>query len=186
MKFPETGKKNTLSKTDVYNKYGRKLYGYAITKWNVNEDEAWELIYKTIDKTAETYERYTFETEEKLASFIFKIFINYLRNHYRDNKNKKLEVVSLEDDVEYIKPEEEEEIKESLNMQLLKEELSKLEDWQRVLLLMRAQNYSYEEISAIIKKPVEQMKVYYLRYKQRILKSINDKIVLHQSDRKEL
>lgn len=189
LKFPKIGKRSNLSKTDVYNKYGRKLYGYAITKWKVNEDEAWELVYKTIDKTIETHDRYTFEGEEKFASFIFKIFINFLRNHYRDTKNKRLETVSFEEGVEYAKQENdnlnEEEETESINMKLLQEELSKLEDWQRVLLLMRAQNYSYEEISEIIKKPAEQMKVYYLRYKQKILKNINDKLVLQQSDRQE-
>ena len=189
LKFPKIGKKSNLSKTDVYNKYGRKLYGYAITKWKVNEDEAWELVYKTIDKTIETHDRYTFESEEKFASFIFKIFINFLRNHYRDTKNKRLETVSFEEGIEYTKEDidhlNEEEEPESLNMKLLKEELSKMEDWQRVLLLMRAQNYSYEEISEIIKRPAEQMKVYYLRYKQKILNSINDKLVLYQSDRQE-
>ena len=188
LKFPKFGKRN-ISKAEVYNKYGRKLYGYAIAKWNVTEDEAWELVYKTIDKTIETHDRYSFESEEKFASFIFKIFINYLRNHYRDTKNKRLETVSFEEGVEYAKQDvdhlNEEEEPESLNMKLLKEELSKLEDWQRVLLLMRAQNYSYEEISEIIKKPAEQMKVYYLRYKQKILNNINDKLVLHQSDRQE-
>lgn len=190
MKFPKSGKKNNLSKTDVYNKYGRKLYGYAITKWNISEDEAWDIVYKTIDKTIETYERYTFESDEKFASFIFKIFINYLRNHYRDTKNKRLETVSFEDGVEYVEHDSEgnndEDEHESSNMKLLNEELSKLEDWQRVLLLMRAQNYSYEEISVIIKRPADQLKVYYLRYKQKILKSINDKLVLPQSDRREL
>lgn len=189
LKFPKIGKRSNLSKTDVYNKYGRKLYGYAITKWKVNEDEAWDLVYKTIDKTIETHDRYTFEGEKKFASFIFKIFINFLRNHYRDTKNKRLETVSFEEGIEYAKQENdnlnEEEETESINMKLLQEELSKLEDWQRVLLLMRAQNYSYEEISEIIKKPAEQMKVYYLRYKQKILKNINDKLVLQQSDRQE-
>jgi RNA polymerase sigma factor (sigma-70 family) len=188
VKFPKFGKRSNLSKTDVYNKYGRKLYGYAITKWKVTEDEAWDLVYKTIDKTIETYDKYNFGSEDKFASFIFKIFINFLRNHYRDTKNKRLEMVSFEEGVEYTKQDNDylnEEEPESLNMKLLKEELSKLEDWQRVLLLMRAQNYSYEEISEIIKKPAEQMKVYYLRYKQKILKNINDKLVLQQSDRKE-
>lgn len=189
VKFPKFGKRSNFSKTDVYNKYGRKLYGYAIAKWKVTEDEAWDMVYKTIDKTIETHDRYTFESEEKFASFIFKIFINFLRNHYRDTKSKRLETVSFEEGVEYTNQENdhlnEEEETESINMKLLQEELSKLEDWQRVLLLMRAQNYSYEEISEIIKKPADQMKVYYLRYKQKILKSINDKLVLHQSDRQE-
>ena len=177
--FFKTVNNNNKSKSEVYKKYGKKLYGYAVTKWNVNEDEAWELIYKTIDKTVDTANRYSFENEKKFASFIFKIFINYLRNHYRDTKNKRLETVSIIENFEYSEhleeaPENDE--NESSNMKLLQEELSKLEDWQRILLLMRAQNYSYEEIANFINKPVEPLKIYYLRYKQRIIKNINDKI----------
>jgi len=178
--FFKTVKNNNKSKSGVYKSYGKKLYGYAITKWNVSEDEAWELIYKTIDKVVDTSNRYTFENEEKFASFIFKIFINYLRNHYRDTKNKQLETVSFNESFEYSEHSEEDapevDETESSNMKLLQEELSKLEDWQRTLLLMRAQNYSYEEIANFINKPVGPLKIYYLRYKQRIIKNINDKI----------
>jgi len=69
--------KNTFI-TVVYNRYGKKLYAYAVTNWNVTEDEAWNLIYKTLYKVLDSYHKYEFASEEKFASFIFKIFINYL------------------------------------------------------------------------------------------------------------
>ena len=72
--------------TELYNRYGKKLYSYAVRSWYLKEDDAWDLIYKTLYKVIETYKNYTYESEEKFASYVFKIFINYLRNHYRDNQ----------------------------------------------------------------------------------------------------
>lgn len=85
--------------TVVYNRYGKKLYSYAIKSWNLNEDTSWDLIYKTIYKLADSYINYTFESEEKFASFIFKIFINHLRNHYKSNKAAKAFEFTAMDDV---------------------------------------------------------------------------------------
>jgi DNA-directed RNA polymerase specialized sigma24 family protein len=168
-------------KADVYNKFGRKLYGYAITKWKVTEDDAWDLIYKTIDKVVETEKRYTFASEEKFGSFVFTIFINYLRNHHRDHVLKQPVTVPLGEATQPSDHDQENggdsEDHESILMKLLKEELDKLEDWQRILMLMRAQDYSYEEIEAMIgKPPASQLKVYYLRYKQKLMERINERI----------
>ncbi|MCI5056284.1 MAG: hypothetical protein MRY83_09255, partial [Flavobacteriales bacterium] len=58
-------------------------------------------------------------------------------------------------------------------------EMEKLEEWQRTLLLMRAQSYTYEEIAPYVDKPANQLKVYYMRLKKRIydnLKSDLDKL----------
>lgn len=48
---------------------------------------------------------------------------------------------------------------------MLREELEKLEDWQRILLLMRSQEMPYSEIAKYVNKPEEQLKVYYSRLK---------------------
>src|ERR1041385_25728 len=81
----------------LYEHYGKKLYGFAIHKWKVTEDEAWELIYKTLYKIIEVIEKYTFENESKFNGFVYQIFINNLRNHYNEQKNKKVETVELND-----------------------------------------------------------------------------------------
>jgi predicted metalloprotease with PDZ domain len=49
-----------------------------------------------------------------------------------------------------------------------------LEDWQRIILLMRAQEYSYEDIANYVDKPVEQLKVYHMRLKKTVAEKTND------------
>ena len=179
----------------LYNRYGSKLFGFAINSWKVNEDDAWDLIYQTLYKTIENSEKYTFETEEKFASFIFKIFINLLRNHYRDANRKKDHISFVNYDESqsdgtsennFMKVEKEvnkvlvsennnEEDSESENMKLLKAELEKLDEWEKILLLLRAQNMPYSEITRYVDKPEEQLKVYYQRLKNKILQNINSK-----------
>ncbi len=184
----------------LYNRYGRKLYSYGITKWNLDEDESWDLVYQTLYKVVDTAARYSFESEQKFGSFIFKIFINYLRNHYRDHKKEKenFEQVSFNEteyddydtpggvgrevkerlaDASMREAEKEGEPEpESQGMTLLKDELEKMEDWQRMLLLMRSQNIPYEEISRHVGKPESQLKVYYQRLKERLVKRLGDKL----------
>lgn len=160
--------------TVVYNRYGKKLYSYAIKNWNLNEDTAWDLIYKTIYKVADSYSNYTFESEEKFASFIFKIFINYLRNHYRDNKTAKAFEFIAMDDVD-VSTKEVTGVPESPNKKLiaLNEALEEMQDWERMLLLMRSEGRAYSEIATYVDKPENQLKVYYQRLKEQITKKLN-------------
>ena len=159
----------------LYNQYGKKLYGYAIVKWKLNEDDAWELVYKTFYKVIHVIDDYTFENENKFVGFLFKIYLNYLRNHYRDTKTKKLEIVELTETHESLSAEKHEQkingVKRSPLLKCLQKVLQSMEDWQRIILLMRAQDYAYEEIAKYVNKPVEQLKVYHMRLK----KSATDK-----------
>src|SRR5581483_592703 len=144
--------KNTFL-SEVYNRYGKKLYSYAICTWKLDEDDAWDLIYKTLEKVVETYAQYSFESEGKFASFIFRVFINNLRNHYR--ANKKLPVSITLTDNEGAEIQEHELNSPGVNPKLtaLNEELEKMEDWQRMLLLMRSEGWSYADIAKYIDKP---------------------------------
>ncbi|HRG37051.1 MAG TPA: sigma-70 family RNA polymerase sigma factor [Bacteroidia bacterium] len=159
----------------LYNRYGKKLYGYAIVKWKLNEDEAWELVYKTFYKVIQVIDEYKFENEDKFIGFVFKIYLNYLRNHYRDTKDKKLETVELTEIHELVIVDKNEkkndQVKRSPLLECLQKVLQHMEDWQRIILLMRAQDYAYEEIAKYVDKPVEQLKVYHMRLK----KSATDK-----------
>jgi len=177
--FSDSKKNNEYTKSAIYERYGKKLYGYAVTKWNLDEDDAWDIIYKTIDKTVETIDRYSFETEKKFGSFIFKIFINYLRNHYRDKMSKLPDTILFDEN----RPFSDQPVNESkeddvpgIHMKILEEELEMLEDWQRILLLMRAQNYSYREIAEYVSKPEEQLKVYHMRCLKKITEQLNSRI----------
>ena len=162
----------------LYERYGKKLYGYAITKWKVSEDDSWELVYKTLYKVMNVADQYRFEKEEKFTGFLFKTFINYLRNHYRDSKAKGIVTTELLDKHEKIssdrKESEEEKEYTSPLMRCLQKVLAIMEDWQRILLLMRAQDHSYEDISKYVDRPGDQLKVYHMRLKKVVTEKTND------------
>ncbi len=167
-------KKDKKALTLLYNRYGKKFYGYAVSRWNVSEDDAWELIYKTLYKVIEVIDKYSFETEEKFNGFMFQVFINNLRNHYTATKNKTIETIGLEEKHGSVEEKDSDEPKtESPYMKCLKKAMEQLEDWKRILLLMKAQDFSYAEIAQYVGKPDEQLKVYYLRAKQVLTTKIN-------------
>lgn len=153
----------------LYQLFGRKLLGYALHVYHINEDAGWDLVYKTIYRIIDIHEDYEFENEQKLGSFMFKMFVNYLKNHLRDEKTKTNNATFIS--IDGSKKDFAERIdrpSQNPKMQLLNEELAKLEDWQRILLLMRSQDVSYAEIAAYVNKPESQLKVYYQRLKNRI------------------
>ncbi len=169
--------KNTDAIALLYNRYGKKLFGYARLKWKLTEDESWEMVYKTLYKVIKVVDDYKFENEDKFVGFIFRIFLNYLRNHYRDTKDKKLEMVELTEVHEKAGNEKNDPgttVKLSPLMQCLQKVLQVLEDWQRIILLMRAQDYSYEEISKYVNRPTEQLKVYHMRLKKSVTEKTNE------------
>ncbi len=163
--------------TELYNRYGKKLYAYAINNWHLGEDDAWDLIYKTLYKVIASYRDHSFENESKFASYVFKIFINYLRNHYRDHK-KDSENMNTQVDTETLQNKAEPAPADNINnpkLHLLNEELDRMEDWQRMLLLMRSEGTPYAEIAKYIDKPEDQLKVYYQRLKEQISRKLNGK-----------
>jgi RNA polymerase sigma factor (sigma-70 family) len=176
------GKGDKKSVAILYERYGKRLYGYALSSWKLNEDDAWDTVYKTLYKVVESSKSYSFESEEKFASFIFKVFINYLRTLYRDKKAKP-DLLEFNDAGTYVTETVEE--TDSEQMVLLKEELDKLEDWERILLLMRSQDMPYSEIAKYVNKPAEQLKVYYQRLKAALLKRLQEKLAHSTTMKKE-
>jgi RNA polymerase sigma factor (sigma-70 family) len=166
--------------TEIYNRYGKKLYSYALKTWKVDEDAAWNLIYKTLYKVIETHGNYTFESEDKFASFVFRIFINYLRNHYRDKKQQNDPVpIDLSNSSLHAFDHGGMQVAETApneKLAVLNEVLDQLEDWQRMLLLMRSEGMSYSEIAGFIDKPENQLKVYYQRLKEQLTKKLHERV----------
>lgn len=165
----------------LYERYGRKLCAYGVHSWKMEEDESWELVYKTLYRILEVHRAYTFENEQKFAGFLFTMFINYLRNHLRDTKRERESLVyEPYDDHVYRLGEQaqENEAPPSLTARLLQEELDQLEDWQRILLLLRSQDLPYSHIARFVGRPEEQLKVYYQRLKKQLLERINHRINL--------
>lgn len=155
----------------AYERYGKKLYGYAVGVWHCDPDVAWDLVYKTLYRTADQVANYRFENEEKFGGFLFRIFVNYLKNHHRDHPKK--QTVSLNENLvsDDGAPEA-----ESAKHRLLRAELEKMEDWERILLLTRSQGMSYADIAQYIGKPVDQLKVYYGRLKKRLETRLADSL----------
>lgn len=172
------GQANKETVALLYQRYGKKLYGYAITKWKLSEDDSWELVYKTLYKVMDVGHHYQFNDESKFTGFLFKIFINYLRNHYRDTKAKGIVTTDLLEVHEKVVNDridnEQEQVHESPLMRCLQKALAILEDWQRILLLMRAQDHSYEAISQYVDRPGDQLKVYHMRLKKVVAEKTND------------
>jgi len=179
-----------------YERYGKQLYNYAITSWQLSEDEAWELAYETLLKISASIKEYEFESEKKFGSFVFTVFCNLLRNFYRDEKKRaeRIRFLSFDEalfdesqDSPSLQTEREvqaqlveqfvrayweeprhDEAKISLNC--LYTALDGLEDWERVLLLQRAQQIPYAEIARFVNKPADQLKVYHQRARKKLMR----------------
>lgn len=162
--------------TELYEAYASKLLAYTKKHYSINEDDAMSLVYKTIYRMVEVYDRYSFENEHKRAGFVFKTHINYLRNYYRDNTS--FESRHLEVDLTGFDPANDEPATATAGfaLKLLQQHLDKLEDWQRILLLMRGQDMPYSEISKFVNRPEKQLKVYYGRLKKQLLVDMNEEL----------
>lgn len=190
----------------LYERYGKKLYSYALTSWHLEEDTAWELIYDTLYKTVEKIDSYEFNSEKKFGSFLFTIFCNNLRRHYRDNKRReerlsfssfnelnfeackndpsmqterRVQELMVEASVEAFR---EPEAASDTLMQILDTCLAKLPDWERILLLLRSQDMPYSEIARYVHKPAEQLKVYHQRAKTKLEKLVEEALTSVSQD----
>jgi RNA polymerase sigma factor (sigma-70 family) len=161
---------------ELYETYAKKLFAYTKKNYSINEDDIWTIVYKTIYKMAGVKGGYTFENEFKRSGFIFKMHINFLRNYFRDNKSFESKLHEVELHNEFVSKDESQPTTESPQMKLLQRELDKLEEWQRILLLMRGQDMPYSEIAKFVSKPEEQLKVYYARLKKMLLESITSQL----------
>lgn len=184
----------------IYERYGKKLYSYALTSWHLDDDTAWDIVYETLFKAVEKIDHYEFPTEKKFGSFLFTIFCNNLRRHYRDTKKReehlsfstfneqnfeesrsnpelsterKVQDQMVEQAMEaYNKPPE----GSNTLMTIMEDCLAKMKDWERVLLLLRSQNMPYNEIARYIHKPGDQLKVYHQRARKKLEKLIEHEL----------
>lgn len=180
----------------LYERYGKKLYAYAVNSWHLDEDTAWDMVYDTLFKTVEKIDSYEFNSEKKFGSFLFTIFCNNLRRQYRDTKKReerlsfstfneqnfdasksdpsmaterKVQSRVVQASVEaYLEPAE----GSDTLMVIMEACLAKMADWERVLLLLRCQDMPYTEIARYVHKPASQLKVYHQRAKTKLEKLI--------------
>ena len=160
----------------LFEQYSKKLLAYATWKWKLEEDVAWDLVYKTIYKVADTSTVYKFENEQKFLSFLFKVLINNIRDHLGSAKvkNNTIAEVELTESIihNYHVPSTDSAV--NFPLKVLQEELDKLQDWERILVLMRTQDIPYSEIAKYVDKPENQLKTYYARVKKQLMEKVNE------------
>ncbi|HHG83998.1 MAG TPA: sigma-70 family RNA polymerase sigma factor [Bacteroidetes bacterium] len=190
----------------VYSRYGKKLYAYAVSSWNLDEDTSWEMVYDTLYKVIEKIDKYEFVSEKKFGSFLFTIFCNNLRRHYRDTKKREerlsfstfneqnFEASRSNPDLGTERKVQERMVEASMEayqepdtgsdslMQIMETCLAKMEDWERVLLLLRGQDMPYGEIANYVHKPSDQLKVYHQRARKKLKKLIEHELTTVTQD----
>ena len=183
----------------LYNAYGQKFYFYAAKKWSLSEDDAWDVVYQTLETLILKLPGYTFESGQHFDNFIFKVFVNFLRQHYRKSRKEQFEKINVEiesnigADPENLTEEGEASVSfeidansfndyykagsiENPQLLALEKALGLLDNEERDLLLLRAQNYSYDEIAHMLKIENNQLKVKHHRSKLKLLKLLNANI----------
>lgn len=160
----------------LFKNYGKQLFRYGFYQWKLEKDATWDIVYKSLYRVEDTLERYTFNSDKEFQGYVFRVFINYLKNNLRDTETKRKGTteVELEEErllVSEVSATENEEVA-ALNFIL-----DELEDWQRILMLMRAQDYSYAEISKYTQKSEKNLKVYYGRLKKKIASQMQVKFL---------
>lgn len=176
----------------LFNSYSDYFYNYIIKNWNLSEDEAWEVIYQTFDKLLTRLPDCEFSSQNQFNAYIFKVLKSYLLKSYRKKQTlkSKIEVISIEDatndgiredylsslgfDKSFIRRNLSDEETDSSKMKDLKKALLLLEEFDREILLLRVQNFSYDEIAQLLKVDNNQLKVKHYRAKQKLLKIIEN------------
>lgn len=189
-------RKNKTGLEALYNQYGEKFYWFAVKKWNLTEDQAWDVVYQTLDTLVLKLDKYDFESQSHFENFLFKVFTNFLRQFYRKSKTQVEEVSVdflesvgqegnvlvngsselMEEDAVFSDNEDEETVLENPKLNALKIALKQMNSTDRDILLLRAQNYSYDEIASLLSIENNQLKVRHHRAKTKLLQIINSQL----------
>lgn len=177
----------------LYLLYADKFFGYAVKKWLFSEDDSMNVVYQTLETLVLKISDYEFESKDHFDNFIFKVFTNFLRQQFRQNRKKhqevsftslsEVELDNQEEPLDFSKTESsfssdvfneyyQTDTSDNPKLILLQKALEQLEKSDKEILLLRAQNFSYDEIAAMLKIENKQLKVKHHRAKARLLKLI--------------
>jgi RNA polymerase sigma factor (sigma-70 family) len=177
----------------LYNVYGRKFYGFAVHNWGFDEDQAWEIVYQTLEAIILKIGAYEIQSQAHFDNLLFKIFINFLRQQYRKlRKAVSFDIISIEELKGTYADESEETLtrqnilepfstdffneylessdSENPKLKLLEEALEKLDKQERDLLLLKANGFTYDQIAEMLKIENNQLKVKHHRAKNKLIK----------------
>jgi len=181
---------------ELFDSFGKKFYGYAVSKWNFSKDEAWDVVYKTLETLVLKLPNYEFKSEAHFKNFLYKVFVNFLRQQFRSQRNKQIEIEHLDfnsdvsedkdgnaSDNLHFKIDKQTyndyyraEIIESPKLVALNIALEKLQTEEKDILLLRAQGFSYEEVAGLLSIDNKQLKVKHLRAKNKLIKLLEETI----------
>lgn len=180
--------------TALFEGYGQALYGFSISQWHLDEDEGYDVLYKTLETVGKVITRYEFSSENHFANWLFKIHKNnifqFLRAKRRREKltipvnfeeweNEVHEMEETDFNLQEFKPVIErisshnpyESTPSHNNLMLsLQKGLQQLSETERELLLLRMNNYSYDEIAKMLEIENNQLKVKFNRAKAKLEK----------------
>jgi RNA polymerase sigma-70 factor (ECF subfamily) len=180
--------------TLLYEEYGRQLYSFSIAHFHLDEDESYDILYKTLEIVGKVITRYEFTSDKHFANWLFKIHKNNILQFIRTKRSKNYEVFvdsyknweeeasELGDDelklenfksvIENISTINPYEVSSSNNqlMKAMQNALQQLSELERELLLLRMCEYSYDEIANMLGIENNQLKVKFIRAKAKVEK----------------
>jgi RNA polymerase sigma factor (sigma-70 family) len=172
----------------LYKAYGVNLVRYAIKSWQQDEDDAWEILYDTLYGFINSYSTQTFDSEKQLGALVWKIFRNKLRDKLRHKKRQgnlsidgldSLGAALLESSTA-----RDESTDENPILSELDSILADLNDWERQLLLCRANDFPYRVIEELTGRKKDFLKVHYQRLKKRISEKLEGNPIFKEGEEK--
>ncbi|WDF78972.1 sigma-70 family RNA polymerase sigma factor [Mucilaginibacter sp. KACC 22773] len=176
----------------LYELYGRSLYQYSLKNWALDEEECYEVLYKTLETVGKVILRNEFDSERHFQNWLFKIHRNNTLMAVRAKMAKEQiefklvdwqdEFAATEEDSEGLEFEHspvlnmgstevyEEETSQSPLFLALEKALQEISETDRDILLLRMNNYSYDDIAAMLGIENNQLKVRFLRAKAKVEK----------------
>ncbi|PJA45237.1 hypothetical protein CO174_04390 [Candidatus Uhrbacteria bacterium CG_4_9_14_3_um_filter_50_9] len=138
-----------------YNKNLDRIYRYVFFRVGRNRDVCEDLVSEIFMKALKHFEKYDPDISE--SAWIYRIAHNHLANHFRDTKQS-----ADIDDVKFFLVGErgEETIITQEEQRHLYEALDKLEpDERRIVTMKYIEGYSYKEMSAVLDRTADALKV---------------------------
>ncbi len=155
---------DTAAYSRIIEKYSNMIFKYVYSQFN-NWDEAEDVTQDIFIVVMEALG--SFRQESKFSTWMYSVMVNYCKNYLKKSRRMKsvsLNIVKNGDEFEIPLPDErqnpEEEIIRNDSLQIVKEEIDKLpEKYRSILVLRDIQGASYNEISDVFDINLSNVKV---------------------------
>lgn len=172
----------------LFFRYGQKFYGFAVSNWKFTEDEAWDIVYQTLETIILKIGKYKIESQAHFDNLVYKVFLNFLRQSFRSKKRAQqniqlLRLGEMEADIsadpnefkipfdsDFFKEYYDSEEVDNPKLKELELALNKLDPFEKDLLLLKANEFTYDQIAEMLHIENNQLKVKHHRAKQKLFK----------------